>query len=262
MLFSEDHAMTGPEALFAHVPELRSPLRRLIALLIALASFAAATAAMIVVDWRWPQWTALGQIATVALGFVIAGQFFWRRRAYRAKYGDRGYRNAFLHFMLPGLPLMFAAIAHNLYLPGERVLTGWLTPVAAMIGLYLIVTGALLYVRSYIAFGADNLAMLYVYFPAEGRMVNSSIYRLLRHPAYSGAIRIGMAFGLWRGTWFSILFGLFMPVGLTLWLRLVEEPELIERFGVNYEAYRARVPAFWPRVQDVGRFLQFLASGQ
>ena len=254
--------MTGSDILFSHVPELRSPLRRLLAALIAVASFALATAAMIAVDVLWPEWTLLGQIAIVVIGFFFAAQFFWRRREYREKYGDHSYRNAFLHFMLPGLPLMFAAIAHILYLPGERVLTGWATPVAAMIGLYFIFTGAFLYIRSYIAFGADNLAMLYVYFPAEGRLVNSSIYSVLRHPAYSGAIRIGMAFGLWRGTWFSILFGLFMPIGLTLWLRLAEEPELIERFGVSYEAYRLRVPAFWPRVQDVGKFFRFLVTGQ
>jgi len=254
--------MTGSEILLAHVPELQARSRRLIAASIAAGSFAIASAAMIVVDVLWPRWTALGQMAGVIAGFFIAAQFFWRRREYREKYGGLGYRNAFLHFVLPGLPLMFAAIAHILYLPGERVLTGWATPVAATIGLYLIVTGAFLYVRSYIAFGADNLAMLYVYFPKEGRLVNSSIYSVLRHPAYSGAIRVGMAFGLWRGTWFSILFGLFMPIGLTLWLRLAEEPELIERFGVSYEAYRLRVPAFWPRVQDWGKFMKFLVTGQ
>lgn len=255
-------SITGSDLLLAHVPELRSRSRRVLAALIAVVSFALATAAMITVDVLWPEWTLLGQIGIVVVGFFVAAQFFWRRHEYRAKYGDRGYRNAFLHFVLPGLPLMFAAIAHILYLPGERLLTGWATPIAAMIGLYLIITGALLYVRSYIAFGADNLAMLYVYFPKEGRLVNSSIYSVLRHPAYSGVIRTGMAFGLWRGTWFSILFGLFMPIGLTLWLRLAEEPELIERFGKGYADYRRKVPAFWPRVQDVGKFMKFLVTGQ
>lgn len=253
--------MTGFDILLSRVPELRARSRRLLAGLIALASFALATAAMIAVDALWPRWTALGQIAGVIAGFFVAAQFFWRRREYRKKYGDRSYRNAFLHFMLPGLPLMFAAIAHNLYLPGERVRLGWAMPTVSIIGLYLFITGILLYVLAYIAFGADNLAMLYVYFPAESRLVNSSIYSILRHPAYSGAIRIGMAFGLWRGTWFSILFGLFMPIGLTLWLRLAEEPELIERFGQSYEEYRRKVPAFWPRVQDLAKFWRFLVGG-
>jgi protein-S-isoprenylcysteine O-methyltransferase Ste14 len=71
-----------------------------------------------------------------------------------------------------------------------------------------------------------------------------------------------VALGLWRGTWFSIAFGFFMPVGLMLWLRLVEEPELIERFGPGYMAYRRNVPAFWPRLRDAGKFVQFLITGR
>src|SRR3990172_2254944 len=191
--------MTHSDAILNHVPELKHRSRRIIALLIALSCFALATAGMVIVDALWPQWTALGQIAGVMLGFVIAGQFFWRRREYRKKYGDQSYRNAFLHFILPGLPFMFAAIFHTAYLPGMRLPLNGATPIVSMIGLYLLVTGVLLYVRAYLVFGTDNLAMLYVYFPQEGRLVNSSIYSILRHPAYSGAIRTGMALGLWRG---------------------------------------------------------------
>jgi protein-S-isoprenylcysteine O-methyltransferase Ste14 len=31
------------------------------------------------------------------------------------------------------------------------------------------------------------------------------------------------------------------------WLKLVEEPELEQRFGASYSEYRRRVPMFWPR---------------
>jgi protein-S-isoprenylcysteine O-methyltransferase Ste14 len=75
-------------------------------------------------------------------------------------------------------------------------------------------------------------------------------------------VRVGLALGLRRGTLWSVLFGLFMPLGLTLWLRLVEEPELLERFGAGYAEYRKRVPAFWPRWQDWGKFAKFLLTGQ
>lgn len=252
--------MEGRDILIARVPDLqqgRGPLIGLIVLVV----LAAASGAMIAVDRLWPAWTLAGQVAGVLLGFVVTAQFFWRRKEYRAKYGDLAYRNAFAHFALPGLPIMFAAIFHTLYLPGDRVVTGWLTPITSMLGLYFLVTGILLYVRSYRTFGMDNLAMLYVYFPAEGRLVNSSIYGILRHPAYSGAVRMGLAFGLWRGTLWSVLFGLCMPIGLTIWLRLVEEPELIERFGAAYRDHRRSTPAFWPRLKDLGRFYSFLVTG-
>ncbi len=50
-----------------------------------------------------------------------------------------------------------------------------------MIGLYLALSGALLYVRSYVVFGVDYLAALYVYFPAEGRIVVFSLHAQLQH---------------------------------------------------------------------------------
>jgi len=71
-----------------------------------------------------------------------------------------------------------------------------------------------------------------------------------------------MALGLVGGTWRAILFALLLPIGLNFWLRLVEEPDLIERFGAGYAEYRRNTPAFWPRVRDVGVFLNFLIAGQ
>jgi protein-S-isoprenylcysteine O-methyltransferase Ste14 len=47
-----------------------------------------------------------------------------------------------------------------------------------------------------------------------------------------------------------------------LWLRLVEEPELIERFGQRYATYHRNVPAFWPRLGDARKYLQFLITGR
>jgi protein-S-isoprenylcysteine O-methyltransferase Ste14 len=252
---------TGADALFTHVPELRDPARRMLVGLTALASFAVATAVMLLVDLFWPAWTGLGQVVMILAAFVWAGQFFWRRNAYRARWGGRAYARAFGRHMLIGLPMIMAAIAHTAYAPGERITLGWLTPEVSMLGLYFAVTGLALWVRAALTLGIDNLAMLYVYFPLESRLVESSIYAVIRHPVYSAVIRVGLALGLWRGTWFSIAFALFMPIGLTLWLWLVEEPELIERFGRGYADYRRTVPAFWPRLPDVGKFLEFLICG-
>jgi protein-S-isoprenylcysteine O-methyltransferase Ste14 len=46
------------------------------------------------------------------------------------------------------------------------------------------------------------------------------------------------------------------------WLRFVEEKELIERFGGAYLDYRARVPAFWPRLRELPTFFRFLLTGK
>jgi len=116
--------------------------------------------------------------------------------------------------------------------------------------------------RSIVTFGADNLAMLYVYFPQEGHRVDNSIYEVLRHPIYAGVLRLGVGLALLNGNVFAIFFGLLlMPFGLTAWVRLVEEQELLERFGTGYANYRKATPAFWPRLRYLGEFFRFLLKG-
>jgi len=53
-----------------------------------------------------------------------------------------------------------------------------------------------------------------------------------------------------------------VPLGLTLWLRTVEERELEVRFGDGYRQYRRRTPAFFPRTRNTLRFWRFLALGR
>jgi protein-S-isoprenylcysteine O-methyltransferase Ste14 len=159
------------------------------------------------------------------------------------------------------MPVIVAAIAHIGYMPGPAIPFGSARMLILGIAGLLAVVGLALWVRSMFAFGVDNLALLYVYFPEEGRLVDSSIYAVVRHPVYAAATYVCLALGLWRGTWPSLAFGLLAPFGLTVWLRLVEERELIERFGESYREYRRRVPAFYPRLQDWVKLLRFLATG-
>jgi protein-S-isoprenylcysteine O-methyltransferase Ste14 len=84
----------------------------------------------------------------------------------------------------------------------------------------------------------------------------------LRHPIYSSALRICIGLALLNGNANSIAFTIFMPLGLTGWIRLVEEKELIERFGQSYLDYRKRVPAFWPKPRNLGIFFTFLFKGR
>jgi protein-S-isoprenylcysteine O-methyltransferase Ste14 len=102
--------------------------------------------------------------------------------------------------------------------------------------------------------------MVYVYFPEEGRLVDSSIYGVLRHPIYAAALYVVIGLALLSGNWIALVFAALMPIGLTGWVRLVEEKDLIERFP-DYSNYRLGVPAFWPRLRDLGKFLGFLLKG-
>jgi protein-S-isoprenylcysteine O-methyltransferase Ste14 len=253
--------MNDFDSVLRHVPQWRNSLRPAGLFIAALGIFAFASLLMLLIDQYGEAWSYAGQVMIVMFGFIWAGQYFWRRKEYKQQWGDDGYRRAFTRHIVPGLPCMFAAIAHTAYMPGDRIPLGGLTPLVSMIGLYLIVSGVITWARAGKLFGADNALMLYVYFPAESRKVESSLYSLIRHPMYSGAMRVGLALGLWRGTWGSIIFGVLVPLGLWCWITWVEEPELLERFGAGYTEYRQRVPAFIPRPRQWIAFWKFLIVG-
>jgi protein-S-isoprenylcysteine O-methyltransferase Ste14 len=253
-------SVPGFNELAARIPDLRDRHGWLLGLR-ALASFALATALMLAVDRRWPEWTLVGQLAMIAAGFPLVAPFLWRRRTYLARWGEHAYRKAFLRHVVSGAPFVLAALVHTAYLPGPRLPLGPAAVPALIVGTLAFLFGALLWTRSIWTFGLDNLALVYVYFPAEGRLVDSAVYALIRHPVYSGVLHMILGIGLWRGTWASVAFGLLTPLGLTIWLRLAEERELIERFGERYRGYRRRVPAFWPKPGGWTKLLRFVAMG-
>ncbi|MBK8821889.1 MAG: isoprenylcysteine carboxylmethyltransferase family protein [Anaerolineales bacterium] len=251
----------GFDALARHVPELNSTGGKLKIILYALGLCALVTAYFLVSD-NIPTWSIDSEVIISALGFLILSFFFSRKQTYKEKYKELAYRNAFAHFAIPGLALIFSAVAHAGYMNGPFVPVGWWTVVFLTLGWFMVCIGALLWIRSVFTFGVDNLMLLYVYHPEEGRIVTSSIYSILRHPIYASALRVWVGLALLNGNANSIIFTIFVPLGLTGWIRLVEEKELIERFGKPYLDYRKQVPAFWPRLQNTGKFYKFLFTGR
>ncbi len=254
--------LPGLEQIQVHVPEMRTPLGRLLIGLYVLGSFALVTLFFVALDSRWPGGTLVTQFGVLGVGFFWLARFITRRAAFKQKWGELAYRNAFAIHGVPGLALILSAVIHIAYMPGPAIPLGWWSPGGVTLGWYFCFVGFVTWARAIFAFGFDNLALLYVYYPKEGRLVDTAIFGILRHPTYAAVIRLGMGMALLNGNWFALAFGLFMPLGMTLWLRLVEEKELIERFGAGYAEYRQRVPAFWPKPRDFGKFWRFLISGK
>lgn len=250
----------GMNILTKHVPELNSLSGRVRIALYALGFFGLVTAYFIITD-NIPTWSIDSQIIIIALGFLVFSLFFSRKQVYKEKYKELAYRNAFAHYVIPGLALILSAIAHAGYMNGPFVPPGWWTIVFLVIGWFMLCIGAILWVRSIFEFGLDNLALLYVYYPKEGSLTKSSIYSILRHPIYAGVLRVGIGLALLNGNANAIAFAIILPLGFTSWIRLVEEKELIERFGQSYIDYRKDVPAFWPQLRDLGNFYKFLFTG-
>jgi protein-S-isoprenylcysteine O-methyltransferase Ste14 len=251
----------GMDTLSKYVPELNSAGGKVKITLYAIFLFTIVTAYFIITD-NIPTWSIDSQIIIMALGFIVMSLFFSRKQIYKEKYKELAYRNAFAHFIMPGLALIAAAITHAGYMNGPYIPTGWWAIVFFVLGWYMLCIGAILWIRSIFAFGADNLSWLYVYYPDEGKIVDSSIYRILRHPIYAGLLRVGIGLALLNGNANSIAFAILLPLGFIGWTRLVEERELIERFGQSYLDYRKHTPAFWIRMRDLGSFYKFLITGK
>ena len=251
----------GMEQLRKHVPDLNTQGGSLRVGLYVLGWFLLVSLYFVITD-NIPTWSIDSQIIVIALGFLVLRFFFTRKKAYQEKYKELAYRNAFAHFGIPGLALIMSAVAHTAYMNGPFVPRGWWTMVWIALGWLALIVGVGLWARGISAFGMDNLALLYVYFPEEGKIVDANIYSVLRHPVYAGVLRVIIGLALLNGNANSIAFILFAPLGLTGWIRLVEEKELIERFGPSYSDYRKRVPAFWPRLSDLGKFFGFLLTGK
>jgi protein-S-isoprenylcysteine O-methyltransferase Ste14 len=251
----------GFDQLRKHLPELNTPLGILRLFGVPVLLYFFVTAFFTAEDLTSQFWLLDGEVVLGTLGFALLYMFFRVKTNFKAKYGSLAYSKAISRFGYPALGIIFAVVARIGNIPGPPIPRFWWYPVLSVFGWVLVVAGALLFLRAVQTFGVDNLTMLYVYFPEESQLVDHKIYDILRHPAYGAAQRIALGLALLNGTWFALTCALIFMLGLWGWVRLVEEKELLERFGPSYAEYRRRVPAFWPRPRDLGRFFKFLITG-
>ena len=244
-----------------HIPELNSLGGKARIAIYAVGQFLLITAYFVITD-QIPTWSIDSQIIITSLGFLVMSLFFSRKQAFIDKYGKSAYRRAFTYYTIPGLSLTMAAIVHSGYMNGPSIPDGWWKIFFFAFGWYTLCIGTLLWIRSIFAFGVDNLASLYVYHPENSKFINSSIYSILRHPIYAGVMRIIIGLALINGNANAIAFAILIPLGFASWVLLIEEKELINRCGLPYLEYRQSVPAFFPKLRDLGTFFNFLLTGK
>lgn len=253
--------LKGIRQLRRHLPELHTPLGILRLYAVPVLLYFLVSAFFRLEDRTSPFWLLDGEVVIGALGFALLYLFFRVRTAYKARYGPLAYSKAVGRFGYPAVGIIAAIVARIGTIPGPVIPHFRWYPALAVLGWILVVDGLVLFLRALQVFGLDNLTMLYVYFPEESQLVDHQVYSILRHPAYGAAQRIALGLALLNATWFALILAAIFMLGLWGWVRLVEEKELIERFGPSYADYRRRVPAFWPRPRDLGRFYKFLLAG-
>jgi protein-S-isoprenylcysteine O-methyltransferase Ste14 len=87
---------------------------------------------------------------------------------------------------------------------------------------------------------------------ATQRLVTKKPYTYCRNPMTLGTAAFYLGVGIWLGSISAVGLGLVYPVGILIYIKLIEEWELEERFGSEYLEYKMRtpflIPRFWKKV--------------
>lgn len=220
-----------------------------------------------------------GVLLVVIVGFFLAGQMWLWRNRLKEKYGPTSYQRI-VFFGFAGI-IMVIALAFNQYIPYYsyapnfwassplQILStslenffGGAGPVLfyakEILAVILLLIGLMMCARAVQVFGVDYMAVVYLYFPEESQIQENEIYSVLRHPAYASLLIIALGGTFHTFTILSFLAFLTFMLGFYGHIYLVEEKELIQRFGWSYKSYQRKVPAFFIRPKDINIFLKFL----
>lgn len=114
-------------------------------------------------------------------------------------------------------------------------------------GMSLVVGGLILWFSTVVLFSRTGKGTLAPWDPPK-RLVVCGVYQYVRNPMISGVCFVlageTVFFGsACLGGWLAI----FAAIN-AVYIPFVEEPELIRRFGEDYETYRRNVPRWVPRL--------------
>lgn len=133
------------------------------------------------------------------------------------------------------------------------VFTGWidefnlpLPDLSRKVGAVILSFGILLYWWSH-AVLSHHLSP-YLEVKAHHRLVTSGPYARIRYPIYTGVFLAGSGLALLSANWLLALV-YFIPVTALYYVRVNrEEQRLMEKFGAEYQDYRARTGRVLPRL--------------
>ena len=83
---------------------------------------------------------------------------------------------------------------------------------------------------------------------ATQRLVTKKPYTYCRNPMTLGTAVFYLGIAICLGSISAVGLGLVYPVGILIYIKLIEEKELEERFGSEYLEYKMRTPFLIPRL--------------
>jgi len=151
-------------------------------------------------------------------------------------------KNILFTLLVPGT----VAVAVPWWL-GRRLLADALWPFAwhQWLALPLLLTGAAIYawcVSDFMMAGRGTPAPV----DPPQRLVVRGLYQFVRNPMYYGVLNVIAGWIVFFGSVDVLVYGLIVAVAFHLFVRYVEEPMLLRRFGVRYVFYCRAVHRWKP----------------
>jgi len=85
---------------------------------------------------------------------------------------------------------------------------------------------------------------------ATQKLVVKRPYTHCRNPMTLGTTAFYVGIAVWTGSLAALILALIYPVGILIYIKLIEEKELEQRFGVEYLEYKQRTPFLIPRFRS------------
>lgn len=182
----------------------------------------------------------LGWVVVLFILSEIALTIFKRSRGREAKSADRGSMGLIWLSIALGLGLAFTA----------RRVTAARMPGAPqpadVVALIIVVAG--LAVRWAAILQLGRLFTVDVAIHGDHEVVEKGLYRLVRHPSYTGLLVAFLGVGVTFHNWLSVA-ALMAPIAFTVARRVAtEEKALLAALGPAYAAYCARTRRFIPGI--------------
>jgi protein-S-isoprenylcysteine O-methyltransferase Ste14 len=85
---------------------------------------------------------------------------------------------------------------------------------------------------------------------ATQKLVIKRPYTYCRNPMTLGTTSFYVGVAIWTGSLSALGLSLFYPIGILIYIKLIEEKELEQRFGLEYLEYKRRTPFLIPHFRD------------
>ena len=115
------------------------------------------------------------------------------------------------------------------------------------IGVLLIIAGVPGLVDSFVRFALQGLGTPAPIAPPQ-KLVVTGLYRYVRNPIYVAVVAIILGQAILFGDWRLMTYGGLMWLAFHAFVLTYEEPVLAQKFGTQYEDFRANVPRWIPRL--------------